>query len=79
MKRLSLSLGILLQALFIVGVVCALAVANGLRAAWYLPGDAGYWNGFLTDHMTLWAIRFVVVFAVSLELPGLWLLRKGMK
>ena len=78
MKRLALPLGILLQALFAVGAICALAVTDRLRAAWFVPGDT-YWNGFLADHMTLWALRFWLAFALGLELPGLWLTRKGLQ
>ena len=76
--RLSLGAGVILQALFIAGAICALDVTNGLRAAWYVPGDTTYWNGFLAEHMTVWAIRFWLMFALALELPGLWLTRKGL-
>lgn len=78
-KRLALLAGIVLQALFLVGAICAFVITNGLRAAWYVPGDTTYWNGFLAEHMTLWALRFWLFFALVLELPGFWVMRKGMR
>ena len=77
MKRLPLTLGILLQALFLALAICAWRTTSTLRVAWSIPGDVSYWNAFLDSHLNMWLAVFWSLFAVTMELPGLYLTRRA--
>ena len=78
MKRLELILGIIFQVGFLVGVISALQIIVMLRAVWFTPGDV-LWNGFLLEHLNMWAVKFCLLFMVSLELPALLCFWRGLK